>query len=213
MSRRLAEGLLAVAVAAAGCAPVYTAEPRVAPGGATVADRAPREARPVGTSGERWYPPPPSDDEIASRSLPEVLGTLVWPLATDGATILTSGYGHRPHPSDGIVRFHRGIDLRAAGGDPVYAAADGVVVRSESAGAYGWLVEIDHGGGLHSVYAHHRRNLVAVGDVVRRGEAIALVGRTGNATGDHLHFELRWRDGTVDPRTVLPPLSPSRPAR
>lgn len=197
----------------AACAPVYLAEgsppTREARASSTAGEGS--GERPAGASRERWYPPPPARQEGAApteAALSNVLGSLVWPLAADGGTLLTSGYGHRPHPSDGVVRFHRGVDLRATGGSPVYAVADGRVVRSGSSGAYGQLVEIDHGAGLHSVYAHHRRNLVDEGDEVRRGQVIALVGATGNATGDHLHFELRWRDGTVDPRAVLPPLSP-----
>lgn len=210
MKRIVELAVAAMFLAVVGCAPVYVAEG--APTAREARSGTPRGAGdgtvsgPRGPSSERWYPPP--EEEAASGgSLPAVLSSLVWPLAADGATLLTSGYGHRPHPSDGLVRFHRGIDLRAIGGAPVYAAADGRVVRSESAGSYGWMVEIEHGAGLRSLYAHHRRNLVRQGEEVRRGQVIALVGATGNATGDHLHFELRWRDGTVDPRSVLPPLS------
>ena len=72
---------------------------------------------------------------------------------------------------------------------------------------------IDHGAGLQSLYGHHSANLVQEGARVRRGEVIALVGHTGNATGDHLHFELRWREGTVDPMVVLPQLGGSPLAR
>ncbi len=198
---------------ASACAPVYLADGSSSTAEARSSSRAEAPAEgPAGPSRERWYPPPSEEEApLETRALSSVLASLVWPLATDRGA-LTSGYGHRPHPSDGVVRFHRGVDLRAAGGTPVYAAADGRVVRSGSAGAYGWMVEIDHGAGLHSVYAHHRRNLVDEGQEVRRGEVIALVGASGNATGDHLHFELRWRDGTVDPHTVLPSLS-TRSAR
>jgi murein DD-endopeptidase MepM/ murein hydrolase activator NlpD len=97
--------------------------------------------------------------------------------------------------------------LRARGGTPVYAAADGVVSTSGTSGAYGSVVIVDHAGGLQTLYAHHQRNLVKAGDPVRRGQPIALVGHSGNATGDHLHFEVRWNGGTVDPRAVLPLLS------
>jgi murein DD-endopeptidase MepM/ murein hydrolase activator NlpD len=171
---------------------VYTAAPppatdpgRAAPGGGASA------AAPTGPSAE----------------LAAVLGTLVWPLAFDGASLLSSAYGDRVHPRAGSVRFHSGLDLRAPAGTPVHAAADGVVLASGTAGAYGWRVIVDHGAGLHSLYAHHSRNLVVAGQRVRRGQVIALVGRTGNATGDHLHFELRWRDGVVDPKVVLPALA------
>jgi len=82
-------------------------------------------------------------------------------------------------------------------------------MTSGRSGAYGNLVIVDHGADLHSLYAHHVRNMVQEGETVRRGQVIARVGHTGNATGDHLHFELRWRGGTVDPLTVLPPLEHS----
>lgn len=214
MSRVASLAIGGALLLASACAPVYLAEGSSSTAEVRSSSRAEAPAeRPAGPSRERWYPPPSGEEEAppATAALSSVLASLVWPLATDRGA-LASGYGHRPHPSDGVVRFHRGVDLRAAGGTPVYAAADGRVVRSGSAGAYGWMVEIDHGAGLHSVYAHHRRNLVDEGQEVRRGEVIALVGASGNATGDHLHFELRWRDGTVDPHTVLPSLS-TRSAR
>lgn len=151
-------------------------------------------------------PPSPSRPEPATDpALADVLGRLVWPLATDRASALTSDYGPRDRPGDG-TRFHTGLDLQAPEGTPVYAAADGTVVRSEPSGAYGHMILLEHGAGTEMLYAHHARNLVARGDRVRRGEVIALVGHSGNATGDHLHFELRWRGGTVDPWTVLPAL-------
>jgi murein DD-endopeptidase MepM/ murein hydrolase activator NlpD len=125
----------------------------------------------------------------------------------DGVQVLSSPYGTRVHPRSSGERFHRGLDLRADEGTPVYAVADGRVERIGRSGAYGNLVLLDHGEGLESLYGHNSRNLVAEGQEVRRGEVIALVGHTGNATGDHLHFELRWRGGTVDPWRVLPALS------
>lgn len=181
----------AVLLAAAGCAPVYSES---APGSGTVA----RPGR--GVADER------APVAVRSTPLADVLGRLVWPLATDRPSVLSSRYGVRVHPRGGDPRFHNGLDLRAPAGTPVYAAADGVVMASGAAGAYGLRVVVDHGAGLRSLYAHHSRNLVRPGERVRRGQPIALVGRTGNATGDHLHFELRWGGGTVDPRTVLPVL-------
>jgi murein DD-endopeptidase MepM/ murein hydrolase activator NlpD len=144
---------------------------------------------------------------IAVSGLAGILGRLIWPLAMDGVQVLSSPYGSRVHPRSGGDRFHRGLDLRADEGTPVYAVADGNVARSGRSGAYGNLVLLDHGEGLESLYGHHSRNLVVEGQEVRRGEVIGLVGHTGNATGDHLHFELRWRGGTVDPWRVLPALS------
>lgn len=154
--------------------------------------------------------PVPGGGEAAASGLAGILGRLIWPLAMDGVQILSSPYGTRLHPRSGSERFHRGLDLRADEGTPVHAVADGRVLRSGRSGEYGNLILVDHGAGLESLYGHHSRNLVAEGERVRRGEVIALVGHTGNATGDHLHFELRWRGGTVDPWQVLPPLSGAR---
>lgn len=188
---RVVAGFALCAGLAAGCAPVYSSSP---PAGRVTAPA--RPAPGGGTAPENGNP-----------ALAAVLSTLVWPLATDGAALVRSPYGDRIHPRGGDLRFHSGLDLPASGGTPVYAAAAGTVIASGRAGAYGNRVVVDHGAGLQSLYAHHSRNLVAAGQRVRRGQVIALVGRTGNATGDHLHFELRWRDGLVDPRTVLPALA------
>jgi murein DD-endopeptidase MepM/ murein hydrolase activator NlpD len=180
-----AGGLLVAAVA---CAPVYSgiavhsAAPPIVPRSAVEA---------TGTD----------------PALVRALEALVWPLAADGDGILSSTYGERIHPRAGEPRFHGGLDLRAREGTPVYASAGGVVSASESSGAYGNLVVVDHGGGMQTLYAHNSRNLVHVGEAVRRGQPIAMVGHTGNATGNHVHFEVRWKGGTVDPRTVLPLLS------
>ncbi|HWC06279.1 MAG TPA: M23 family metallopeptidase [Gemmatimonadota bacterium] len=176
--------------ASMACAPVYSRT--TAPGPAV-------PSRPV-----------PGGGEAVASGLSGILGRLIWPLAMDGVRVLSSPYGTRLHPRSGGERFHRGLDLRADEGTPVYAVADGRVSRSGWSGAYGNLILLDHGEGLESVYGHHSRNLVAEGESVRRGEVIALVGHTGNATGDHLHFELRWRGGTVDPWRVLPALYGAR---
>lgn len=183
-------GVLALGAASA-CAPVYS-ETMLPPA--------------------RVLAEPPAASPSATRdasALARALGALVWPLAADGTALLSSSYGDRVYPGSGDPRFHSGLDLRAREGSPVYAAADGVVVESGSSGAYGNVVILHHEGGLRTLYAHHERNLVRAGERVRRGQPIALVGHTGNATGDHLHFEVRWKDGTVDPRAVLPRLSAS----
>ena len=172
--------------------------PQRLPARAAAADAPAREAA---------RPPTVRGEGVLNPALVTALESLVWPLAADGTGLLSSSYGERVHPRGGDPRFHTGLDLRARGGTPVYAAADGTVSLSGASGAYGNVVLLDHGGGLQTLYAHHERNLVQVGDAVRRGQPIALVGRTGNATGDHLHFEVRWNGGTVDPSTVLPHLA------
>lgn len=185
--RRIATFLV---LALAACAPVYSGS------------AAPVAEGPRGATASRGGAPDPA--------LVRTLAALVWPLATDDGGILASAYGERVDPHGGDPRFHGGLDLRAPGGTPVFAAADGIVTKSERSGAYGNVVLLDHGAGLGTLYAHHRENLVRVGERVRRGQPIGLIGRTGNATGEHLHFEVRWKDGTVDPRTVLPLLGRPR---
>jgi murein DD-endopeptidase MepM/ murein hydrolase activator NlpD len=201
-SRALAP-VLATALVAGGmaCAPVYSSS--VAPGVALPSVSAPSPDRP----SPRDAPEGERPVGVLNPALVGALESLVWPLAADGGGLLSSSYGDRVHPRSGDQRFHGGLDLRARGGAPVYAAADGTVAMSGASGAYGNMVLLDHAGGLQTLYAHHERNLVRAGETVRRGQPIALVGHTGNATGDHLHFEVRWNGGTVDPRTVLPLLA------
>jgi murein DD-endopeptidase MepM/ murein hydrolase activator NlpD len=213
--RRLEPGACAavLAVALAGCAPVYTSSVAtgVALPGVSASRPTPEPTSvPDGAAGERVRSDAERPTGVLNPALVGALESLVWPLAADGTGLLSSSYGDRVHPRSGDERFHGGLDLRARGGTPVYAAADGTVALSGASGAYGNVVLVDHGGGLQTLYAHHERNLVGVGDVVRRGQPIALVGHTGNATGDHLHFEVRWNGGTVDPRTVLPHLTGDR---
>jgi murein DD-endopeptidase MepM/ murein hydrolase activator NlpD len=115
----------------------------------------------------------------------------------------SSGFGRRLHPITGLAHQHRGIDFAGPRGTPVLAVADGVVVFSGRDGGYGNKVLVDHGSGYTTLYAHNHRNLVKVGDRVRAGEQIADMGRTGSATGNHVHFEV-WRNGVaVNPRQYL----------
>jgi murein DD-endopeptidase MepM/ murein hydrolase activator NlpD len=117
---------------------------------------------------------------------------------------ITSGFGPRVHPLTHDVRFHTGVDLRAREGAPIRAAAAGVVRSAGPRGGYGNAVEIDHGNGTSTLYAHASALLVEAGQRVAPGQAVALVGQTGSATGPHLHFELRRNDHPVDPTSALP---------
>ena len=115
---------------------------------------------------------------------------------------ITSGFGRRVDPVDparGGAEFHPGIDLRAAAGDPIRVAQPGVVRRAGPRGGYGNAVEVDHGGGVTTLYAHASEVLVTPGQKVAAGQEIARVGQTGRATGPHLHFEVRVNDRQVDP--------------
>jgi murein DD-endopeptidase MepM/ murein hydrolase activator NlpD len=112
---------------------------------------------------------------------------------------ISSGFGRRVDPIDGHDKFHQGVDLRAASGDPIRVAGDGVVRRAGPRGGYGNAVEIDHGGGVTTLYAHASEVLVKPGEKVNAQQEIARVGQSGRATGPHLHFEVRLDHRQVDP--------------
>jgi murein DD-endopeptidase MepM/ murein hydrolase activator NlpD len=109
---------------------------------------------------------------------------------------ITSGFGGRADPFGGGAAFHKGIDFHANLGDPVLAVADGVVSYAGVRSGYGNVVEIDHGNGYVTRYAHNSRLLVQVGDLVRSGQQVAKAGSTGRSTGAHVHFEV-WANGAV----------------
>jgi murein DD-endopeptidase MepM/ murein hydrolase activator NlpD len=121
---------------------------------------------------------------------------------------VTSGYvssqfGNRTDPFTGRRAFHKGVDFAGREGAEVAAVASGVVIWSGERYGYGQLVEINHGNGYVTRYAHNVDNLVAVGDTVRRGQVIARMGETGRATGPNLHFEVLLNDRPVDPLTYI----------
>ena len=97
----------------------------------------------------------------------------------------------------------RGIDFAGRDGSDVLAVASGVVSWSGHRSGYGTMVEVSHGDGLSTRYAHNQENLVEVGDLVRRGEVIALMGSTGRSTGPHVHFEVFKHGRAVDPATYV----------
>jgi len=116
---------------------------------------------------------------------------------------ITSGFGFRRDPFGRGTTFHRGIDFHAKVGDPVLSVADGVVRFSGVKRGYGNVVEIDHGNGYVTLYAHNSRNTVKEGDLVRVGQEVAKAGSTGRSTGAHVHFEV-WKDGQLmNPRQFL----------
>ena len=117
--------------------------------------------------------------------------------------VVSSSFGMRHDPIDGGQRFHHGVDIAAPAGAEVKAPSGGKVTFSGPAKGYGNLIEIDHGGGLVTRYGHNAKNLVAVGDEVKPGQAIATVGSTGRATGTHLHFEVRQQGKPVDPSVMI----------
>ncbi len=117
--------------------------------------------------------------------------------------ILMSGFGIRSDPFSGLKAFHRGLDFAAPIGTPVFASASGKVVVAERHPEYGNMIDIDHGRGVMSRYAHTSKMLVKVGAVVKRGDQIAEVGTTGRSTGPHLHFEVMVNGVVQNPVSFL----------
>lgn len=115
----------------------------------------------------------------------------------------SSGFGWRDDPIRHRAKFHSGTDFRGKHGTPVLAAGPGVVVFAGRRGGYGNLIEIDHGGGVLTRYAHLRRFEAKLDSVVVAGQQIGQVGSTGRTTGPHLHFEVRLADSPVDPIAAM----------
>ena len=127
-------------------------------------------------------------------------GTLQWPLPVAGT--ITSQFGHRVDPITGEVSSHTGTDIACAEGTPILAAADGIVTVANGldswGGSYGYYIQINHGGGLETLYAHCSSICVTTGQQVQAGQVIGYVGHTGRVTGSHLHLETRTNGTRVD---------------
>jgi len=141
-------------------------------------------------SRPRWRTP----SAVSESVLPNL-----WPV--DGR--LLSYYGHRDDPFSLGRAFHTGVDISASTGTPIKATADGVVIFAEFSGAYGRMVIVDHGHGVHTYYAHLSRFNVIAGQSVRRSDVIAFSGATGRVTSPHLHYEVRRQGGPVNPYPYL----------
>jgi murein DD-endopeptidase MepM/ murein hydrolase activator NlpD len=123
----------------------------------------------------------------------------IWPIDRTKLKNVSSLYGMRNHPTLGIWRMHEGVDLTAPIGTSVYATGNGTVSQSQVRNGYGELIEIDHGFGYKTRYAHLSARFVKPGDKVTRGQVIGEVGNTGVSSGPHLHYEVRYRENTVNP--------------
>lgn len=124
-------------------------------------------------------------------------GNFVWPSAS--SNIVTCPFGPRTHPITGEFDDHYGIDISAGANTGVLAADGGTVATATSHWSYGNYIVIDHGNGFTTLYAHNNALLVGVGDTVTQGQQIALVGNTGQSKGNHIHFEVKYNGGRVDP--------------
>lgn len=131
-------------------------------------------------------------------------GAMVWPIAMEG-TYITSSYGTRLHPIQGIYKNHAGIDIAGPNVNraPVVASADGIVSYAGWISGYGNCVMISHGNGIITLYGHGSEIVTETGKEVKQGEIIMRVGSTGNSTGPHVHFEIRKDGAVVDPIPYL----------
>jgi len=126
-------------------------------------------------------------------------GQMIWPIMGE----ITSEYGYRVHPIYGDERYHSGLDIAGDYGEPILAAAAGVVIHAGWISGYGYTIIVDHGGGITSLYAHNEELAVGEGDNVAQGQVIAYCGSTGNSTGPHCHFEVREGGSPVSPYGYL----------
>ncbi len=119
--------------------------------------------------------------------------------------IITSAFGYRTHPIFKTKKMHHGVDLRVQMGSPVYTAANGIVTRvvSKNVGGYGKLVVVRHKYGFSTAYAHLSATKVKVGDIIKKGQVIALGGNSGSSTGPHLHYEVHYRGKAINPRPFI----------
>jgi murein DD-endopeptidase MepM/ murein hydrolase activator NlpD len=123
----------------------------------------------------------------------------IWPIDRTKLKNVSSLYGMRKHPRYGYWKMHEGVDLSAPKGTPVYATGNAVVTRSSWQPGYGQLIELNHGFGYKTRYGHLSKRYVSPGDSVTRGQVIGEVGNTGVSSGSHLHYEVRFRDKTINP--------------
>ncbi|HEU4459296.1 MAG TPA: M23 family metallopeptidase [Methylibium sp.] len=140
---------------------------------------------------------------IESRLLESRLRALLVPSSAPVTGPVGSGFGFRSDPFTGRGALHTGLDFPADSGTPILAAAGGVVLSTETHPAYGRTVELDHGNGLVTRYAHASKVVVTHGDLIRRGQKIAEVGSSGRSTGPHLHFEVLVDGAPQDPAKFL----------
>ena len=176
-----------------------------APGDADLRALFPRDGLPLPKLPPGFGPrgPAPHPDAHPPATHPHGEHGHELPAVAPAARKVSSNYGERIHPIDGTRHFHSGMDLRAAEGTPILAAAPGVVRRSGERGGYGNAVEIDHGNGVSTLYAHASELAVKEGQQIAAGQELGSVGETGKATGPHLHFEVRVNGKPIDPRRAL----------
>ncbi len=177
----------------------------------------PADVRKLGVGGYQPPSPAPEIDELlrrakfTQRSIMEIERTVneqkdrlnylpsIWPVQG----WVTSGFGYRQDPFSGRREFHQGMDIVAPRGSPIVATANGKVVYAGWKAGFGRTVEIDHGWGIRTFYGHCQTIKVSEGKLVKRGEVIATVGATGQATGNHLHYGVLVNGNWVNPANYI----------
>lgn len=137
--------------------------------------------------------------EVLTRQARLAATPSMWPAVGD----VTSPFGLRKSPWGAGSDFHPGMDIANNAGTPIFATADGVVVKAGWSGGYGNLVQIDHGNGIVTLYGHNSLISVSVGQTVKKGQLISYMGSTGNSTGPHVHYEVRVNGTAVNPESFL----------
>lgn len=136
-----------------------------------------------------------SVEEIINNTLPTTS-----PIQTDDFIVITSPYGNRIHPFTKKLAFHKGIDISAKIGSPIYSTAKGVVAEAKySKYGYGNKIVVEHNYGFETLYAHIDSIYVSVGDTINKNQQIGTVGNTGRSTGPHLHYEIKKNKVLIDP--------------
>lgn len=149
---------------------------------------------------QSYFTPTPTPTPSTSSTTSNSSSGFIRPVASSS---ITSSYGPRVHPVTGQYKVHTGVDFAASTGTPFVAAKDGVVTAAEYHPAYGNMVIIDHGGGFSTLYAHASQLKVSVGQKVKQGQVVSLVGSTGYSTGPHAHFEIRINGQHVNPMDYI----------
>jgi len=165
------------------------------------------------SGGPFLAPPEDSNKDLLFRSDKYLATIASLPLGRPVPGLVTSRFGHRTDPVNGRKGFHTGVDMRAKIGQKIRATGDGVVTKAFVNGSYGRFVEIRHGNGYSTKFAHMTKILVKRGDRVKRGQVIGTVGSTGRSTGPHLHYEVCLANKPINPskfmrvdKLVQPPL-------
>ncbi len=135
------------------------------------------------------------NDQLQQSMIPSA-----WPVKEGW---ISSDYGYRIHPLTGRRAFHKGIDFAATKGSNIYAVASGIIRWQGKHKEYGDMIEIDHGNGFITRYCHNQKNLVKIGQIVKKGDVIGFVGSTGRSTGAHVHFEMLYKGKLLNPKQYL----------